>query len=255
MSKVIAVVNQKGGVGKTTTAMNLAAFLSEMGKMVLLVDMDPQGNATSGLGLDKSQIDSGLYEALAQERRIHDVIYNTSHEGLRIVPANKNLAGANVELVDMERREWIMHDLIEQLRHAYDYIIIDCPPSLGLLTVNGLVGADEILIPVQAEYYALEGLGQLMETIDLIKTHIKPQLEISGAVITMFDKRTRLSSDVMQELYKYFPNNIFRSVIPRTVRLAEAPSFGKSILHYEPKGKGAKAYRKLAEELVSKHMS
>lgn len=255
MSKVIAVVNQKGGVGKTTTAMNLAAFLSEMGKMVLLVDMDPQGNATSGLGLDKSQIDSGLYEALAQERRIHDVIYNTSHEGLRIVPANKNLAGANVELVDMERREWIMHDLIEQLRHAYDYIIIDCPPSLGLLTVNGLVGADEILIPVQAEYYALEGLGQLMETIDLIKAHIKPQLEISGAVITMFDKRTRLSSDVMQELYKYFPNNIFRSVIPRTVRLAEAPSFGKSILHYEPKGKGAKAYRKLAEELVAKHMN
>lgn len=253
MSKVIAVVNQKGGVGKTTTAMNLAAFLSDMGKMVLLVDMDPQGNATSGLGLEKHTLPHGLYEALAKERRIHDVIYNTAHEGLRVVPANKNLAGANVELVDVERREWIMHDLMQELRHGYDYIILDCPPSLGLLTVNGLVSADEILIPVQAEYYALEGLGQLMETIDLIKTHIKPDLQIVGAVITMFDKRTRLSSDVMEELYKYFPDKIFRSVIPRSVRLAEAPSFGKSILHYEPRGKAAKAYRKLAEELLQKH--
>ncbi|PIR03638.1 MAG: chromosome partitioning protein ParA [Candidatus Magasanikbacteria bacterium CG11_big_fil_rev_8_21_14_0_20_39_34] len=253
MSKIIAVVNQKGGVGKTTTAMNLAAFLADMGKMVLLVDMDPQGNATSGLGFDRRELEAGLYEALSSKKRIHDVVFNTAHDGLRLVPATKNLAGANVELVSEEQREWILFKLLQELRHAYDYIIIDCPPSLGLLTVNALVASDEVLIPVQAEYYALEGLGQLLETIALVQQHIKPELEILGAVITMFDKRTRLSSEVLDELYKYFPDQIFRSVIPRSVRLAEAPSFGKTILHYEPRGKASKAYRKLAEEILSKH--
>ncbi len=253
MSKVISVVNQKGGVGKTTTAVNLAAFLAEMGKFVLLVDMDPQANATSGLGIDHEQLEHGIYEALSRQKRFHDIVHNTAHEGLRVAPATQNLAGATVELVDVERREFQLKDLLTEVLHAYDYVIIDCPPSLGLLTVNSLVAADELLIPVQAEYYALEGLGQLLQTIDLIKQHIRPDLQVLGAVLTMFDKRTRLSSEVMNELYKYFPNNIFRSVIPRTVRLAEAPSFGKTILHYEPSGKGAKAYERLAREVLERH--
>ena len=253
MSKVIAVVNQKGGVGKTTTTINLAAYLAEMGKFVLLVDMDPQANATSGVGIAKDNLEHGLYEALAKEKRLSDIIHNTSHQGLRVAPATANLAGASIELVDVDRREHQLNDLLEEVKHAYDYIVIDCPPSLGLLTLNSLVASDEILIPVQAEYYALEGLGQLLQTIGLIQEHLKPSLEVLGAVITMYDKRTRLSEDVMNELYKYFPNNIFRSVIPRTVRLAEAPSFGKTILQYEPSGKGAKAYEKLAREILEKH--
>lgn len=253
MSRIIAVVNQKGGVGKTTTAINLAAALAESGRFVLLVDMDPQGNATSGLGLPREQVQHGIYEALAKERRIHDVVHNTGHEGLRLVPSTQHLAGANIELVDVERREHQLSDLLAEVSHAYDYILIDCPPSLGLLTINSLVAADEILIPVQAEYYALEGLGQLLQTIDLVRQHIKPEIGILGAVITMFDKRTRLSDDVLRELYKFFPNEIFRSVVPRTVRLAEAPSFGKSIFHYEPTGKGAKAYERLAREILDKH--
>lgn len=253
MSKIVAIVNQKGGVGKTTTAMNLAAFLAELGKFVLLVDMDPQANATSGVGIGRDAVPHGIYEALSKQKRFHDIVQNTGHEGLRLAPATANLAGANIELVDMDRREFRLADLLEEARHAYDYIIIDCPPSLGLLTINSLVAADEVLIPVQAEYYALEGLGQLLETIALIQTHIKPELAVLGAVITMFDKRTRLSEDVMNELYKYFPDTIFRSVIPRTVRLAEAPSFGQTIIQYEPKGKGARAYERLAREILEKH--
>ena len=253
MSKIIAVVNQKGGVGKTTTTMNLAAYLAELGKFVLVVDMDPQGNATSGLGISRADLAHGIYEALAKQKRIHDVVINTNHEGLRLVPATQDLAGANIELVDVERRECQLCALLEDLRHAYDYILIDCPPSLGLLTINSLVAADEILIPVQAEYYALEGLGQLLQTIGLVKEHIKPEISVLGAVLTMFDKRTKLAGDVMEELYKYFPDNIFRSVIPRNVRLAEAPSFGKSIFHYDPKGKGARAYERLAREILEKH--
>jgi chromosome partitioning protein len=253
MSKIVSIVNQKGGVGKTTTAMNLAANLAEMGKFVLLVDMDPQGNATSGLGFDKNEIEQSIYETLSGEKRVHEIVINTSHDGLRIAPSNKNLAGAGVELVDVDRREWVLSDLLEEQRHAYDYIIIDCPPSLGLLTINSLVAADEILIPVQAEYYALEGLGQLLETINLIKEHIKPELEVLGAVITMFDKRTRLSGDVMNELINHFPDKIFKTVIPRNVRLAEAPSFGQTILQYDPRGKGSKAYTKFAKELIKRH--
>ncbi len=253
MPKTIAIVNQKGGVGKTTTTMNLAAFLAEMGKFVLLVDMDPQGNASSGLGVMREDVkDYSLYEALSRQKRIHDIIRNTAHDGLRVAPGTPALAGANVELVSVERREHQLADLLSEVKHAYDYILIDCPPSLGLLTVNSLVAADQILIPVQAEYYALEGLGQLLETIALVKEHVKPELEILGALITMFDKRTKLSSDVMDELYKYFPDSIFRSVIPRTVRLAEAPSYGKSIFHYEPYGKGARAYERFAREFVDR---
>ena len=208
MSRIISIVNQKGGVGKTTTAMNLSAALAELGKFVLLVDLDPQGNASSGLGIAHRELESGIYEALSKQKRLHDIIHNTAHEGLRIAPATGNLAGANVELVNVERREHQLADLLSEVRHAYDYIIIDCPPSLGLLTINGLVAADEVLIPVQAEYYALEGLGQLIKTIELIQANLKAELKILGAVITMFDKRTRLSEDVMGELYQYFPNFI-----------------------------------------------
>ncbi len=250
MSVIISVVNQKGGVGKTTTAVNLAAALAEAGKFVLLVDLDPQGNATSGLGLKNDQLDKGLYHAIMGQESIHNVAFNTHHAGLRVVPATPDLAGANVELVQVEGREAKLSDILTEVSHAYDFVLIDCPPSLGILTVNGLVAADQILIPVQAEYYALEGLGQLLKTIELVRDNIKPNLSILGAVLTMYDSRNRLSEEVFQELYKYFPNNIFRSVIPRTVRLAEAPSYGKSIFHYEPGGKGAKAYERLAREVL-----
>lgn len=250
MSTIISVVNQKGGVGKTTTAVNLAAGLAEAGKFVLLVDLDPQGNATSGLGVKYQEIERGLYQALMATDRLHDVMCNTAHAGLRVVPATPDLAGANVELVNVENRENKLADILSEVKHAYDYIVIDCPPSLGILTLNGLVAADQILIPVQAEYYALEGLGQLLRTIDLVRDNLKPNIAVLGAVLTMFDTRNRLSEEVMQELYKYFPNNIFRSVIPRTVRLAEAPSFGKSIFHYEPNGKAAKAYERLTREVI-----
>jgi len=250
MSTIISIVNQKGGVGKTTTAVNLAAGLAEAGKFVLLVDLDPQGNATSGVGIKHQELEKGLYHTLMGQHRLHDVVCNTGHAGLRVAPATPDLAGANVELVSMEGREVKLSDLLSEVKHAYDYIIIDCPPSLGVLTLNGLVAADHVLIPVQAEYYALEGLGQLLKTIDLVRENIKPNLNVLGAILTMFDSRNRLSEEVLQELYKYFPNNIFRSVIPRTVRLAEAPSFGQSIFLYEPRGKGAKAYERLSRELL-----
>lgn len=250
MPTIISVVNQKGGVGKTTTAVNVAAGLADAGKFVLLVDLDPQGNATSGLGIKYQELEQGLYNALMGSHRLHDVAHNTLHAGLRVVPATQDLAGANVELINVEGREMKLSDILSEVKHAYDYIVIDCPPSLGILTLNGLVAADKILIPVQAEYYALEGLGQLLKTIDLVRDNIKPNLEVLGAVVTMFDSRNRLSEEVMHELYKYFPNTIFRTVIPRTVRLAEAPSYGKSIFHYEPSGKGAKAYERLVRELL-----
>jgi len=250
MAKVIAVVNQKGGVGKTTTAVNLGAYLAESGKYVLLIDLDPQANASSGLGIDYQNINRGIYEALAGQFLVREILHPTSHVGYRVAPATPALAGANVELVNMERREHRLSDILLEVRSDYDIILIDCPPSLGLLTVNGLVAADYILIPVQAEYYALEGLGQLINTINLVREHLKPELAILGAVITMFDKRTRLSDQVMQELYKFFPDKIFRTVIPRNVRLTEAPSYGKSILHYDPSSKGGRAYEKLARELL-----
>ncbi len=253
MARVISVVNQKGGVGKTTTAVNLATYLAALGKYVLLVDLDPQANATSGIGIAHQDLSAGLYEVLSGERELRSVIQPHELEGLRILPATNTLAGASVELVNVERREYRLLDVMDQIRHEYDYVIIDCPPSLGLLTINGLVAADEVLIPVQAEYYALEGLGQLMKTIELIRQGIKPELGVLGAVITMFDGRAKLSEQVMHELYQYFPDKIFRSVIPRNVRLTEAPSYGRSILHHDPKSKGAKAYERLARELLELH--
>lgn len=250
MSQIIAVVNQKGGVGKTTTAVNLAAAFAEEGKFVLLVDLDPQANATSGLGIAHRELPHGIYNAIVGDKPLHQIVVNTAHEGFRVAPATADLSGANIELVHFDDREFQLYKVLMEVKHAYDYIIIDCPPSLGLLTINGLVAADKILIPVQAEYYALEGLGQLLHTINLVKENLKPELEIMGAILTMFDTRNRLSQDVFEELYKYFPNTIFRTVIPRTVRLAEAPSFGKTIFQYEPGGKGATSYRRLAREVL-----
>ena len=253
MARVISVVNQKGGVGKTTTAVNLAVYLAALGKFVLLVDLDPQANATSGLGIAHQELEGGLYEVMGGSKDAKSVIQTHDLDGLKILPATNSLAGASVELVNMDRREFRLHDVMGQVRNDFDYIIIDCPPSLGLLTINGLVAADEVLIPVQAEYFALEGLGQLMNTIGLIRDNIKPDIDVLGAVITMFDSRQKLSAQVMDELYQYFPDKIFRSVIPRNVRLTEAPSHGKSILHYDPKSKGAKAYERLAKELLEIH--
>jgi chromosome partitioning protein len=250
MGRIISVVNQKGGVGKTTTAINLGAYLAEAGKFVLIVDMDPQANATSGIGVDFQALERGVYQAVLGQVRMKDIVQPTAHETLRIAPATTDLAGLNVELVDMDRREHKLHDALLEIRHDYDYILIDCPPTLGMITLNGIVAADEILIPVQAEYYALEGLGQLLETVNLVRDRIRPDVDVLGAVLTMYDGRTKLSEDVLQELYKYFPKNIFRAVVPRSVRLAEAPSFGRSIAMFDPNSKGAKAYERLAREII-----
>ncbi|MBM5789904.1 ParA family protein [Candidatus Parcubacteria bacterium] len=250
MAHIISVVNQKGGVGKTTTTVNLAAFLAAHGKFVLLVDLDPQANATSGLGHDHTAIPAGVYEALIGSHGARSLIRPTGHDGLRLLPATQALAGASVELVTAEEREHFLRRALLEVRNDYDYVLIDNPPSLGMLTINGLVAADSVLIPVQAEYYALEGLTQLLNTINLVKENIRPDLEVMGAVITMYDSRTRLSKEVLEELYRYFPDKIFRSVIPRSVRLAEAPSFGKSILGYDPASRAAKAYERLAKEFI-----
>jgi chromosome partitioning protein len=250
MGKIISIVNQKGGVGKTTTAVNLGAYLAYLGQHVLLVDIDPQANATSGLGIEHKQLPHGIYESLIGQEPIFRVIKRTVQDRYHVAPSTASLAGAGIEMVDMDEREFRLKAILEEIRADYDYIIIDGPPSLGLLTVNSLVAADSVLIPIQSEYFALEGLSQLLETIGLVQGHLKPELDIMGAVITMFDKRNRLSTSVMNELYQYFPNRVFRSVIPRSVRLAEAPSYGRSILHYDPKSKGGKAYERLARELL-----
>ncbi len=253
MAQIISIVNQKGGVGKTTTAVNLGAYLAHLGKFVLLVDMDPQANATSGLGVDHRNLERGIYEAIAGEAPFRDVILNTPVQGYKVAPATVSLAGANIELVDANRREFRLHDALLEARNDFDYIIIDCPPSLGLLTINSLTAADHVFIPVQAEYYALEGLGQLLETIKLVQDNLKPDLKVLGAVITMFDSRVGLSDAILKELYQYFPNKIFRTVIPRNVKLAEAPSFGKSIFHFDKRSPGAKAYERLAKEFIDYH--
>ena len=250
MAQIISVVNQKGGVGKTTTAVNLGAYLAALGKFVLLLDLDPQANATSGLGVDKNSLAKGVYELLIGEVSAREVIVQTRIEGFRLIPSTPSLAGATIELVGLERREFRLADAMLEVRNDFDFILIDCPPSLGLLTVNGLTAADQVLIPVQAEYYALEGLGALTETISLVRDNLKPNLEVMGAVITMFDKRNSLSDAVMRDLYQYFKSRIFRSVIPRNVRLAEAPSHGLTILEYDPQSTGGKAYERLAREVL-----
>ena len=250
MARIVALVNQKGGVGKTTTAISLGAYLAEAGQRVLLVDTDPQGNASSGLGIRPQDVQVGTYEVMIGKTELNTAIATTPHQNLHLLPANQALAGANVELVDVENREFRLSKALEAARSQYNVILIDAPPSLGLVTINALVAADEVLIPVQSEYYALEGLSQLLQTIELVRTNLKPALALLGAVITLHDRRTKLASDVAREIRQYFPGKVFDTEIPRNVRLSEAPSYGKSILEYEPWSKGARAYRALATELL-----
>lgn len=250
MGRVIAIVNQKGGVGKTTTAVNLGAYLAWLGKFVLLIDLDPQANATSGLGVDHSKLENAIYHVLVSPVSMRQVVINTNHDGFKLAPATADLAGARVELVPVENREFKLHEAIMEVKNDYDYIIIDCPPSLDLLTVNGLVAADEIIIPVQSEYLALEGLGQLLTTVNLVKDNLKPELSVTGAVVTMYDKRNKLSDQVLSDLRQNFPHKVFDTIIPRNVRITEAPSYGQSILSYDARSIGGKAYEQLAREII-----
>ena len=249
MGKVITITNQNRGVGKTTTTMNLSAYLANEGKRILLIDLDPQGNATSGLGVKRADIKKSLYDILINENHPKEAIYKTRYENLEIIPSTVVLAAAEVELVSHLAREHKLKNAISSISGDYDYIFLDSPPSLGLLTVNGLTASDKILIPVQAEYFALEGLGQLLHTVQRIKTSLNPKIDLLGVLITMYDKRTILSRQVEQEIKKHFPGKVFETIVPRNIRLAEAPSFGKSIFGYDKLGKGANAYKSLAKEV------
>lgn len=254
MSKVriIAVTNQKGGVGKTTTAINLSACLAVNGKKVLAVDADQQGNTTSGLGLEKNDLDLTIYNIFLGEANIAEVKRETCVDGLELVPANISLTGAEIELIGKESREFILREELESIKDNYDYIIIDCPPSLNLITINALTAADTVLVPIQCEYFALEGLEQLLHTVNLVKQRLNPALEIEGIVFTMFDARTNLSLQVVEEVKRSLGNNVYRSIIPRNVRLGEAPSHGLPIHLYDPKSKGAESYALLADEVMEK---
>ncbi|MGQ9778385.1 MAG: ParA family protein [Bacillota bacterium] len=252
MGKVIAVANQKGGVGKTTTAVNLGACLAEKGRTVLLVDIDPQGNATSGIGLRKNELKKCIYDALINEVPLAEVIVDSQVPGLRVVPATLKLAGAESELVGMMARDQRLRLALEPVRNDYDYILIDCPPSLGNLTLNALAAADSVIVPIQCEFYALEGLTQLMRTIQLVQKYSNPRLEIEGVVLTMYDSRTNLSQQVTEEVRKYFRDKVYESIIPRNVRLSEAPSYGLPINLYDAKSKGAEAYMELAAEVIGR---
>lgn len=252
MKGVIAITNQKGGVGKTTTAVNLSACLAALGKKVLLLDIDPQGNATSGIGIDKKKIKHCIYDALINDVAVEKIIYKSSIKGLDVIPATIQLAGAEIELVPTLSREVRLKKVIEGIKSKYDYIFIDCPPSLGLLTLNALTASDIVVVPIQCEYYALEGLGQLVNTINLVKKHLNSNLKIRGVVLTMYDARTNLSSQVAEEVRKYFGEVVFNAVIPRNVRLSEAPSYGESIITYDPRSKGAEVYKLLAEEVLNR---
>ncbi len=252
MGKIIAIANQKGGVGKTTTSVNLSAAIAKKGKKVLLIDTDPQGNATSGVGIDKNN-ELSVYDVLVDETEAIETILESEVKRLDICPANINLAGAEVELVSMENREKRLKTKLDQIKDEYDYIFIDCPPSLGLITLNALTAADSVLIPIQCEYYALEGLGQLINTIKLVKKHLNKELEIEGALLTMQDARTNLSNQVIKEVNKYFEDKVYKTIIPRNIKLSEAPSYGMPITVYDPRSKGAKFYEKLAKEVLKKN--
>lgn len=249
MGKIIAVANQKGGVGKTTTAITLSAMLAKKNKKIMLIDADPQGNATSGLGIEK-QMEESVYEVLVEETTIKETLQQSNVKNLEVCPSNINLAGAEVELVSMMSREHRLKEKLEEIEKEYDYIIIDCPPSLGLITLNAFTAADSVLIPIQCEYYALEGLGQLINTINLVKKHLNKELEIEGALLTMYDIRTNLSNQVVKEVKKYFEDKVYKSVIPRNIKLSEAPSYGMPITIYDPRSKGAKSYDKFVKEFL-----
>ena len=251
MSKIISISNQKGGVGKTTTAINLSAFLAIEQKKVLLIDIDPQGNASSGIGVERSKIEKNIYDSLINQVPIEDVVVPCQINNLDVLPSTLQLAGAEIELVNYISRENRLKQLIRPIKDKYDYIIVDTPPSLGLLTLNSLNAAHSVIIPVQCEYYALEGIGQLLNTITLVKENLNPNLSIEGILLTMYDRRNNLAKEVAEEIDKHFHGSIFQSIIPRNVRLSEAPSYGQPIAIYEAKSKGAKAYQKLALEVIS----
>ena len=253
MGKIVSFSNQKGGVGKTTTCVNMAAYIASTGKKVLLIDIDPQGNATTGLGFSKSTLKKSVYNVLIDDEKVSDNILQTELTGLDVLPSNIDLAGAEVELVGVEDREKVLKKVLSPLRNSYDYILIDCPPSLALLTVNALTAANSILIPIQGEYYALEGLSQLMNTIRFAKKILNPQLEVEGVVLTMYDSRSRLVQNVTEEIYKFFGKKVFDAKIPRNIRLGEAPSYGLPVMLFEPKCVGSLAYKALAEEFLTRN--
>ena len=250
MGKVIVVANQKGGVGKTTTSINLSAYLADTKKKTLLIDCDPQGNASSGIGIDKDAVAASVYDVLVNDEAIENNIIETKYKNLSVIPSNVDLAGAEIELVSVKNREFLLRDKVKSIKENYDFIIIDCPPSLGLLTLNSFAASDSVIIPIQCEYYALEGLGSLTKTVSTIKQSINPDIEIEGILLTMFDKRTNLSTVVYEEVKKYFPDKVYKTVIPRNVRLSEAPSFGEAIISYDKFSKGAHAYKSLAKEVI-----
>ena len=255
MGKVISVANQKGGVGKTTTTINLSTLIAKKGKKVLMIDADPQGNASSGVGIDRDDIELSIYDILIDEVEFDNVVKKTNIKNLDICPSNINLAGAEVELVSVMSREHRLKEKLDKIKDNYDFIIIDCPPSLGLITLNAFTASDSVLIPVQCEYYALEGLGQLLNTINLVKKHLNKNLEIEGALLTMYDIRTNLSNQVVKEVKNYFNDKVYKIVIPRNVKLSEAPSYGMPISVYDPRSKGAKSYEKFVKEFLKKNES
>ena len=250
MGRIIAIANQKGGVGKTTTSINLAASIAEMGKRVLAIDLDPQGNMTSGLGVDKNEVENTVYELMLDECSINESIQDTVVKGLRLIPSNVNLAGAEIELLGINDKEYILKTAADYIRDDYDFIVIDCPPSLNMLTVNAMTTADTVLVPIQCEYYALEGLSQLIHTINLVQERLNPNLQMEGVVFTMYDVRTKLSNQVVENVKENLNQHIYNTMIPRNVRLAEAPSYGMPIIEYDPKSAGAEHYMMLADEVI-----
>ncbi|MBO6112324.1 MAG: ParA family protein [Lachnospiraceae bacterium] len=250
MGRIISIANQKGGVGKSTTAINLSAALAEKGKKVLVIDSDPQGNTTSGLGVDKNAVENTIYDVYLGNDTINKCIVNTKYENLDLLPANVNFAAAEIELIGVEKKEYILRNETDYIKDSYDYVIIDCPPSLNLLTVNALTASDTVLVPVQCEYYALEGLSQLIHTINLVKERLNNDLEMEGVVFTMYDSRTNLSAQVVENVKENLEERVFDTLIPRNIRLAEAPSYGQPITAYEPRSAGAESYRNLAEEII-----
>ena len=250
MSRIIAIANQKGGVGKTTTSINLSSCLAEQGKKVLVVDIDPQGNATSGLGIDKNALENTVYELFIQECNLDDCIQEEALEHLDVLPSNVNLSGAEIDLIGIDGREYILKNLLTDIKDNYDFVIIDCPPSLNILTVNAMAPADTVLVPIQCEYYALEGLSQLIHTINLVKKRLNPELEMEGVVFTMYDARTNLSLEVVENVKRNLKQNVYKTIIPRNIRLAEAPSHGLPINLYDSKSVGAESYRMLALEVI-----